>query len=80
MSPAKNPVDDEQGHEQGQSAQPVTLNVPHHPPPPVFSGSKRARENEPGPAEFYKLPGMGDLTERELRQNELLSKRYQKKE
>lgn len=61
------------GSSAGASMQPRT--------PSSSAGQKRAREDEgAGPSEYYKLPGMSDLTEREQRQNELLCKRYQKKE
>jgi len=49
--------------------------------PSTFAGRKRTREpDNPAPTEYYKIPGMSDLSEQELKQNELLSKRYHKKE
>jgi len=49
-------------------------------PQPRSNAEKRERDpGEMPPAEFYDIAGMGDLTAREMRQNEILSKRYQKK-
>ncbi len=48
-------------------------------PPSNIAGNKRARD-ETTPTDYYNIPGMSDLTEREQTQNEILSKRYHKKE
>ena len=65
--------------EQSHRVQSTTAISPHS-APHVHAGTKRPREpDNPVPTDYYKLPGMSDLTERELKQNEILSKRYQKK-
>lgn len=48
---------------------------------PTSAGKKRARDEDgAAPSDYYNIPGMSDLTAGEVNQNELLSKRYQKKE
>ena len=48
---------------------------------PPSAGKKRARDQDgAAPTEYYNIPGMSDLTAGEVNQNELLSKRYQKKD
>mmetsp|Transcript_8476 Transcript_8476/g.20738 ORF Transcript_8476/g.20738 Transcript_8476/m.20738 type:complete len:157 (-) Transcript_8476:1364-1834(-) len=50
------------------------------PSTPISTGQKRAREQDAAPSEYYSIPGMSDLTEREMNQNEFHSKRYHGKE
>lgn len=57
--------------------------VPVGPPSdaPTSSGKKRPREqDDAAPADYYNVPGMAALMEREMNQNDLLSKRYHRKE
>eukprot|EP00585_Thalassiosira_rotula_P011092 CAMPEP_0196154192 /NCGR_PEP_ID=MMETSP0910-20130528/38449_1 /TAXON_ID=49265 /ORGANISM="Thalassiosira rotula, Strain GSO102" /LENGTH=72 /DNA_ID=CAMNT_0041418155 /DNA_START=220 /DNA_END=438 /DNA_ORIENTATION=- len=71
MQPQKNPIDTEHRPVDTSSSS------SHH----FRVGTKRLREpdDDPPPTDYYSIPGMSDLTEREEKQNELLCKRYQKK-